>query len=82
MIELQNIRVSYGTKQALDGVDLTLGPGELVGLHHAGRCTHHPQKYRPFVLCHLRTQLLPCTLGRRAPRILSGALPRLSEPPL
>lgn len=42
MIELQNIRVNYGCKQALDGVDLTLGPGELVGLfgeNGAGKTT-------------------------------------------
>jgi ABC-2 type transport system ATP-binding protein len=40
-IELQNIRFSYGSIQALDGVDLELGPGAcgLLGPNGAGKST-------------------------------------------
>ena len=32
MLELKQVSKSYWGKQALDGVDLALGPGEIVGL--------------------------------------------------
>ena len=42
MIELKNVKKSYGTREALRGVSFSLGPGELVGLfgeNGAGKTT-------------------------------------------
>ena len=42
MLELRQVSKRYGTKQALDGVDLSIGPGEIVGLfgeNGAGKTT-------------------------------------------
>ena len=42
MIELKNVKKSYGTREALRGVSFSLGPGELVGLfgeNGAGKST-------------------------------------------
>lgn len=42
MLELKQVSKRYGTKQALDGVDLSIGPGEIVGLfgeNGAGKTT-------------------------------------------
>ncbi len=42
MLELRNIHKIYSTKRALEGVDLTVGPGEIVGLfgeNGAGKTT-------------------------------------------
>ena len=79
MLEIKNLCKRYGQTQALDNVQLSVGPGEIVGLfgeNGAGKTTLMKCILQPVSYTHL-LDLLPCLMRKQMHRILELMLLQL-----